>query len=74
MALATALIVRWTQQALPHLQAIGGLIGMTVSRGFLILIGVINLFIWIDVYLIFVQMRGRECDAQALEHLLLSGA
>jgi len=53
MVLATALITHWTQYAVPHLHAIGGTIGTTVSGGFLILIGVLNLFIWLDIYLIF---------------------
>ena len=72
MAIAIALIARWTQQALPHLQTIGGLIGTTVSGAFLLVIGLINLFIWIDIYLIFREMRRGDCDTQALELLLLA--
>jgi high-affinity nickel-transport protein len=72
MVLVTALLARWAQQALPHLQALGGLIGTTVSGGFLVLIGLLNLFIWIDIYLIFQQMRRGAYDAEGLEHLLLS--
>lgn len=72
MAIAIALIARWTQQALPHLQTIGGLIGTTVSGAFLLVIGLINLFIWIDIYLIFREMRRGDYDTQALELLLLS--
>lgn len=69
---ATVLVTHWTQHALPHLQAIGGLVGATVSGGFLVLIGVLNLFIWIDIYLIFQRMRRGHEDAEALERLLLS--
>jgi len=72
MAITAALVARWTQHALPQLQAVGGLIGTTVSGGFLILIGIINLFIWVDIYLIFLRMRHGEYDAGTLEHLLLS--
>ncbi len=72
MVLATILVARWTQQALPHLRAEGGVIGTTVSGGFLVLIGLLNLFIWVDIYLIFQQMRRGAYDAEALEHLLLS--
>ena len=72
MVLATALVARWTQQALPHLQAIGGLIGTTVSGGFLLLIGLLNLFIWLDIYLIFQRMRHGTHDPEELERLLLS--
>jgi high-affinity nickel-transport protein len=72
MVLATALITRWTQHALPHLQGIGGIISTTVSGGFLILIGLLNLFIWLDIYLIFQKMRRGDDDPGALEDLLLA--
>jgi nickel/cobalt transporter (NiCoT) family protein len=72
MVLATALITRWTQHAVPQLHAIGGTIGTTVSGGFLILIGVLNLFIWLDIYLIFQKMRRGNEDPGALEDVLLS--
>jgi len=72
MVLATALITRWTQHALPHLQGIGGIIGTTVSGSFLILIGLLNLFIWLDIYLIFQKMRRGDDDPGALEDVLLS--
>jgi len=72
MVLATALVTRWTQHAVPHLHAIGGIIGTTVSGGFLILIGVLNLFIWLDIYLIFQKMRRGDEDPGALEDVLLS--
>jgi len=72
MALATALVTRWAQHALPHLREVGGLIGPAISGSFLLLIGLINCFIWTDVYLIFQQMRRGEYDGQVLEHLLLS--
>jgi nickel/cobalt transporter (NiCoT) family protein len=72
MVVAAALVARWTQQALPHLQTIGGLIGTTVSGGFLLLIGLLNLFIWLDIYLIFQRMRHGTHDPEQLERLLLS--
>lgn len=72
MAVATGAVVRWTQRALPHLQAAGGIIGTVVSGGFLIAIGVINLVIWIDIYHVFLRMRRGERDTDALERLLLS--
>ena len=72
MALAAGLVARWAHHALPHLQAIGGVIGATVSGSFLLMIGILNLFIWIDIYLIFLRMRQGAYDAAALEQLLLS--
>jgi high-affinity nickel-transport protein len=73
MAVAAASFARWAQQALPHAQTIGSVIGTTVSGAFLVLIGLANLFIWIDVYLTFQEMREGRYDAEALEQLLLSG-
>ena len=72
MVLATALVARWTQQALPHLQALGGVIGTTVSGGVLLLIGLLNLGIWLDIYLSFQRMRQGVYDAEALDRLLLA--
>ena len=72
MVLAAALAAGWIQQALPQFRAVGGLIGTTVSGGFLVLIGLLNLFIWVDIYLIFQQMRRGAYDAEELERLLLS--
>ena len=70
MAAAAVALTHWTEQALPSFRTLGGLIGTTVSGGFLILIGVINLFIWLEIYLIFQQMRRGGRDARALEALL----
>ncbi len=72
MVLATALAARWMQQALPHLHGLGSAIGATVSGGFLLLIGLLNLFIWIDIYLVFQRMRRGTHDDEALEALLAS--
>ena len=72
MALAAGLVARWAHRALPHLQAVGSVIGATVSGSFLLMIGILNLFIWIDIYLIFLRMRRGAYDAAALEELLLS--
>jgi len=72
MVLATAFVARWVQHALPHLRSVGAVIGTTVSGGFLVLIGLLNLFIWIDIYLVFQQMRRGAYDGDELERLLLS--
>ena len=72
MVLSTALLTRWTQQTVPHLQAIGSVISVSVSGVFLVLIGLLNLSIWFDIYMIFRQMRSGDYDTEALEHLLLS--
>ena len=72
MVLATALVTRWSQHALPQLQAVGGIIGTSVSAAFLLLIGLVNLFIWMDLYSIFRQMRSGTYNQEAIERLLLS--
>lgn len=72
MAMVTAYSVFWAQKSLPQLQSVGGLIGTTVSGGFLILIGLFNLYIWIDIYRIFSKMRQGQQDAGNLDQLLLS--
>ena len=72
MVLVTTLMTRWMHQALPRFQAIGGTVGTTVSGGFLVLIGLLNLFIWLDIYLIFQKMRRGVEDSGALEDVLLS--
>jgi high-affinity nickel-transport protein len=72
MAIVTALSVGWAQRELPQLRAIGGVIGTTVSGGFLLLIGVLNLIIWLDIFQIFQQIRRGQFDASQVEQLLLS--
>jgi len=72
MAVAVGLIAQWAQRALPHLQIVGGVVGTVVSGAFLIVIGLVNLFIWIEIYVAFWRMRGGEQDAEDLERLLVS--
>ena len=55
----------------PTLQSIGGLIGTGVSAGFLLLIGVINLVVLLDVYRMFRQVSaGGSYDEQSLDDYL----
>lgn len=72
MAIITAVSMHWAQINIPQLQAIGGLIGTTVSGVFLILIGIMNLYIWIDLYRFFIEMRKGVHDEENLDHLLLN--
>jgi nickel/cobalt transporter (NiCoT) family protein len=56
---------------MPTFADIGGLIGTTVSAAFLILIGVINLVVLLDIYRTFrVVARGGEYDEESLEDYL----
>ncbi|QNB46771.1 HoxN/HupN/NixA family nickel/cobalt transporter [Thermanaerosceptrum fracticalcis] len=70
MTLVTILAMRWSQQNLPQLQEIGGLIGTTVSGGFLLIIGFVNLYIWLDIYRLFLQAGQKKYDDRQLEQLL----
>lgn len=60
--------------SLPQLQTYGGFIGLTVSGIFLIVIGLINLFILIDIYKNFIGMRRGEYKEESIEKMLSGGA
>ncbi|WP_003542196.1 HoxN/HupN/NixA family nickel/cobalt transporter [Desulfotomaculum nigrificans] len=72
MTLFTIFAMNIVQQELPQLKEIGGLIGTTVSGGFLLFLGLINLYIWNDIYRTFTRMRRGEFNEDNLEQLLLS--
>jgi high-affinity nickel-transport protein len=57
--------------AIPTLQQIGSLIGTTVSATFLLVIGVINLVVLVDIYRMFRRVSaGGEYDEETLEEFL----
>ncbi len=72
MAVTTAFATHWATQSIPQLKSIGGIVGTAVSGGFLILIGILNLIVLIDIYRVFKQMRANTCDHDQLERLLHS--
>lgn len=72
MVLAIACSVKWIQTEMPSLQATGSLIGTSVSGIFLILIGILNLLILINLYQIFKRMRAGGQSGEELEKLLES--
>jgi high-affinity nickel-transport protein len=57
MAVLTVCAVKWTQNALPQLQKYGGTISLAVSGVFLIIIGLVNLFMWKDIFKTFLSLR-----------------
>jgi high-affinity nickel-transport protein len=73
-SLATGLAVAATtvNSAIPGLQGVGGYIGASVSGTFLILIGVLNLLVLLDVLGVFRQMRRGVYSEQKLEEALQS--
>lgn len=56
-----------------RLRSIGGVIGTGVSGVFLLLIGVLNLAILLDVYGTYRRMKGGAYDRSSLEEHLVSG-
>lgn len=72
MTFVAVVTTNWLQQNLPHLQDIGGLIGTAVSGSFLLLIGLINLFIWFDLYNILIKIRQGDYVPENIDKLLLS--
>lgn len=72
MTLFTIVAMNFVQHKLPQFQEVGGIIGTTVSGVFLLFIGLINLYIWYDIYQIFSRMRSGDYNPETLEQLLLS--
>ncbi len=55
----------------PTLQSVGGVIGTSVSAGFLLFIGLINLVVLVDIYRMFRRVSaGGRYDEQTLEEYL----
>lgn len=57
MAVLTVCTVKWAQNSLPQLQKYGGTISLAVSGGFLIIIGLVNFFMWKDIFKTFLSLR-----------------
>src|SRR5207247_5900288 len=77
VAVALGLAVRWVVQGVVsdggELRSIGGAIGTSVSGAFLILIGVLNLLVLIDLIRVYRKMRNGEYDRASLEEELTTG-
>jgi high-affinity nickel-transport protein len=70
MVLAIALSIHWIQDKMPQLQEIGGLIGVTVSGSFLIIVGLINLVILFNLYKIFRKLYKGIQPSENIEEIL----
>ena len=77
IAVALGLAVRWLVQGVVadngQLRNIGGAIGTSVSGGFLIVIGVLNLLVLVDIVRVYRRMQRGEFDRQTLEEELVAG-
>jgi nickel/cobalt transporter (NiCoT) family protein len=77
IAVGLGFAVKWIVQGVVadsgQLRSIGEAVGTTVSGTFLILIGIFNLVILLDVVRVYRKMRRGEFDRDGLEHELISG-
>ncbi|HUJ66137.1 MAG TPA: HoxN/HupN/NixA family nickel/cobalt transporter [Acidimicrobiales bacterium] len=71
MALAVALATQAVQTRLPWLKSYGAPIGTSVSGLFLWTIGLLNLFVLLDIIQVWRQTKRGRFDEQRLEDLLL---
>jgi len=72
MVLITTFSMKWARGNIPQIKEIGSVIGTSVSGGFLLLIGILNLYIWFDIYKIFVTTRKGKYNEEELDKLLLN--
>mgnify|MGYP001309699090 CR=1 FL=1 len=77
IAVALGLAVRSIVQGVVgdngQLRSIGGAVGTLVSGGFLVLIGLLNFVILLDIIRVYRKMRRGEYDRSGLEEELVSG-
>jgi high-affinity nickel-transport protein len=72
MVLGISLSVHWLQDRMDIMKQVGGVIGTTVSGSFLLIIGLLNLIILLNLVQLFRKMKRESCQPEELEELLLS--
>lgn len=72
MAAALGVAVTWAQRHLPTFQSTGGLIGTIVSGVFLLLIGILNFIILVQLIQLFRQLRHRHITDAQMDELIES--
>lgn len=73
LGLAVKSIVQGVVGGNGELRNIGGAVGTLVSGGFLVLIGILNLVILLDIVRVYRKMRRGEYDREGLENELVAG-
>jgi nickel/cobalt transporter (NiCoT) family protein len=73
LGLAVKVIVQGVVGDTGQLKSLGGTVGTLVSGSFLVLIGLLNLVILMDVIRVYRRMRRGEYDRDGLEHELVAG-
>src|SRR2546429_4854217 len=73
LGVATQFVVTNLVNGNGELKNLGGLIGTGVSGIFLLLIGILNLIILLDIIRLFRRMKAGQYDRDSLEHDLVAG-
>src|SRR5437868_1103803 len=73
LGLAIKTLLQGVVGANGELRNVGGVVGTLVSGGFLVLIGILNLFILIDIVRVYRRMRRGEFNRSSLEDELSGG-
>jgi nickel/cobalt transporter (NiCoT) family protein len=77
VAVALGLTVKWIVDGVAGdgglLRSVGGTVGTVVSGGFLVLIGLLNLVILIDIVRVYRRLKSGEYDEESLELDLTAG-
>jgi nickel/cobalt transporter (NiCoT) family protein len=73
LGIATQFVVTNVVSGNGQVKNLGALIGTGVSGIFLVLIGILNLIILLDIIRLFRRMKGGAYDRQGLEHELVAG-
>ncbi|HEY1456660.1 MAG TPA: HoxN/HupN/NixA family nickel/cobalt transporter [Candidatus Dormibacteraeota bacterium] len=73
LGLAVRSIVQGVVGSNGELRSIGGAVGTLVSGGFLVVIGILNLVILLDIIRVYRKMRRGEYDRDSLETELVAG-
>jgi high-affinity nickel-transport protein len=77
IAAALGLAVKWIVEGVSgnggELRIVGGLVAGLVSGGFLVVIGLMNLVILLDIVRVYRRMKEGEYDRHSLEHELTTG-
>jgi high-affinity nickel-transport protein len=76
IAVALGLTVKWIVDGVVNggeLRSIGSMVGTLVSGGFLVVIGLMNLVILLDIVRVYRRMKGGEYDRDSLDHELTAG-
>src|SRR5438477_2398826 len=73
LGLAVKSLVQGVVSQNGELKNIGGLVGTSVSGVFLIVIGVLNLLILLDIFRVYRRMKQGQYDRDSLQHELVAG-